>query len=90
LILLRRGRKAEALELAKGLEGGTNTLQDLAELHALAGDRDGAFAILERAFASRETGMAWMRVDSYLVSLHGDPRWNALLRKLNLADDQLK
>jgi tetratricopeptide (TPR) repeat protein len=90
LILLRRGRKAEALALAQQLEHGTNNLQDLAELYALADERDLAFATLDKSVARHETGIVWLKVDSYFANLHRDPRWAALLRKVNLADDQLK
>jgi hypothetical protein len=31
-----------------------------------------------------------LRKDPLLVNLEGDPRWNAFLRTMRLADDQLK
>jgi hypothetical protein len=31
-----------------------------------------------------------VRADTLLTNLHDDPRWDALLRSLGLADDQLK
>jgi len=89
-ILLRQGRKAEALRLAQPLEDSTNGLGFLSELYALAGETDRAFATLERAYALRQTGLPWLKVDVYYNSLHADPRWPVLLRKLGLADDQLK
>jgi len=31
-----------------------------------------------------------LRKDPLLTNLQGDPRWDAFLRKMGLADDQLK
>jgi hypothetical protein len=31
-----------------------------------------------------------MRCDPFLANLHEDPRWDVFLRKMGLADDQLK
>jgi hypothetical protein len=31
-----------------------------------------------------------LRKDPLLTNLHDDPRWNAFLRTMGLADDQLK
>ena len=36
--------------------------------------------------AQRDGGLAWTKVDPFLRSLHADPRWNPLLRKMGLAD----
>ena len=34
----------------------------------------------------RDGGLADMKLDPYLRSLHADPRWDAFLRKMGLAD----
>jgi hypothetical protein len=62
----------------------------IAEVHAYRGDKDRAFEWLERARQQRDAGLNFLRTDPFLANLHGDPRWNAFLRTIGLADDQLK
>jgi tetratricopeptide (TPR) repeat protein len=62
----------------------------IAEVYAYRGDKDRAFEWLERARRQRDPGLASLRKDPLLSNLHGDPRWNAFLRTMGLADDQLK
>jgi adenylate cyclase len=62
----------------------------IAEVHAYRGDKDRAFEWLERARRQRDGGLAGMRRDPLLANLKGDPRWNAFLHTIGLADDQLK
>jgi len=62
----------------------------IAEVHAYRGDKDRAFEWLERARRQRDGGLNFLRTDPFLANLHGDPRWNAFLRTIGLADDQLK
>jgi adenylate cyclase len=60
------------------------------EVYAYRGEKDRAFEWLERARRQRDGGLASLRKDPLLVNLQGDPRWNAFLHKMGLADDQLK
>jgi hypothetical protein len=62
----------------------------IAEVYAYRADKDRAFDWLERARRQRDSGLAGMRRDPLLANLHGDPRWDAFLHKMGLADDQLK
>ena len=62
----------------------------IAEAYALRGAQDEAFEWLEASYRERDTGMIWLKNDPFLKNLHADPRWSAMLRKMNLADDQLK
>jgi len=55
----------------------------LAAVHAALGDRDKAFEVLDRAVEERSTLLGFVKADPFLESLHGDPRWPALLRRLN-------
>ncbi|MBC7369156.1 MAG: TIR domain-containing protein [Undibacterium sp.] len=64
--------------------------QAFAWIHAALGDKDRAFAALEKARASRDPSMAWLRNEDSLAPLFSDPRWDALLRQMGLTDDQLK
>ena len=62
----------------------------IAEVHAYRGDKDKAFEWLERARRQHDGGLPSLRKDPLLTNLHDDPRWNAFLHTMGLADDQLK
>ena len=57
----------------------------IAAVHAWRGDTDAAFASLEHAYAVRDPGLGESVSYPWLRSLHGDPRWPALMRRLGLA-----
>jgi TolB-like protein/Flp pilus assembly protein TadD len=61
----------------------------IAEVHAWRGEPDEAFTWLEKAREQHDAGIPVLKCDPWLASLHADPRWEALLRKMNLADNQL-
>src|SRR5205809_947586 len=62
----------------------------IAEVYGYRNDKDHAFEWLERARRQRDAGLPGLRADTLLRNLHGDPRWDAFLRTMGLADDQLK
>jgi serine/threonine-protein kinase len=62
----------------------------IGEAYGYRDDKDHAFEWLERARRQRDAGMALLRPDTLLRNLHDDPRWDALLRTMGLADDQVK
>ena len=62
----------------------------IAEAYTAWGDRDSAFEWLDIAFRQRDGAMSSMKMRRSLEPLHSDPRWEVLLRKMKLADDQLK
>ena len=64
----------------------SNGAYQIAEVYARWGDKDAAFHWLDRAEQQRDGGMTLMKVDLLLKSLHGDPRFSALLRKMNLPE----
>ena len=57
-----------------------------AETFAWLGEKDQAFEWLERSYKQRDAGLSFFRNDVLLKSLHSDPRFNALLRKLKLPE----
>jgi adenylate cyclase len=69
---------------------GDTAAYQIAEVYGYRNDKDHAFEWLERARRQRDGGLAGLRADTLLPNLHDDPRWDALLRKMGLADDQLK
>jgi hypothetical protein len=56
----------------------------LAALSMDAGDKGRAFEYLSQAVEARSFGADWIKVNPGLDSLHSDPRWIAILRKMNL------
>ena len=56
----------------------------VAGLYALAGESDRAFQWLERAYDVRDPNMPHLAVVPHFDSLHDDPRFQDLLRRMNL------
>ena len=52
--------------------------------YAFRGQRDEAFAWLERAYAQRDGGLAQMKGDPLLKNLEADPRYTAFLKRMRL------
>ena len=69
---------------------GETAAYQIAEVYAYRNDKDRAFEWLERAHRQRDAGLPALRIDPLLSNLHKDPRWDAMLRKMGLADDQLR
>jgi TolB-like protein/DNA-binding winged helix-turn-helix (wHTH) protein len=57
---------------------------DLGPLYARLGENDQAFEWLEKDYQERAPYIAFMKVDPSLDSLHSDPRFQELLRRLGL------
>jgi adenylate cyclase len=69
---------------------GETAAYQIAEAYGYRNDKDHAFEWLERARRQRDAGLPGLREDTLLPTLHDDPRWNAFLHTMGLADDQLK
>jgi Tfp pilus assembly protein PilF len=59
----------------------------IARVYASARQNDQAFAWIERAEKQGDSGLAWVKTDVSMKLLRGDPRWAALLQRMNLADE---
>ncbi len=57
-----------------------------AEIFAQRGELDTALEWLERAYAQHDPGMQDLKPSRLFFPLHGHPRYEELLRKMNLAD----
>jgi tetratricopeptide (TPR) repeat protein len=57
---------------------------DFAVIHAGLGDKDRALARLERSLATRDPESMILPADPRLDSLHGDPRFGLLLRRMGV------
>jgi TolB-like protein/DNA-binding winged helix-turn-helix (wHTH) protein len=56
----------------------------IAQVYAFRKQSDEAFQWLDRAYAYHDDGLIETKVDPLLKNLHNDPRYTALLKKLNL------
>ena len=56
----------------------------IAYVYAFRKQSDEAFQWLDRAYAEHDDGLVMTKVDPLLKNLHNDPRYTALLKKLNL------
>jgi eukaryotic-like serine/threonine-protein kinase len=59
----------------------------MAVLNARLGDRDQAFAWLEKAYAQRDTDLQWLKVAPVWDNLRSDPRFQDLTRRLGFLPD---
>ena len=80
----RAGRTAEAREILARLSHPTADLYvsplSSAPIYCALGDRDGAFACINRSIAQDDEDVAYLGVDPRLR----DPRFEAVLKRLNL------
>jgi len=85
VIYARKGNRAassSAFQRARQIYGDAAHYQ-YAEVHAQLGEKEQAFAALDRAWEFRDPGLASMKSDRWLDPLRNDPRYAALLRKMN-------
>jgi len=75
----------QALEAAIA-EGAQGFASQIADVYAWRNQKDEAFAWLERAHEQHDGGLAELNTDVLLASLHDDPRFKALRRRINLPD----
>lgn len=85
LLASRTGDRAEAERQLAALNkqsGGTASYQN-AEIYTQLGDKDRAFAELDKAVQTKDSGLSYLKVDPFLDPIRGDPRYAALVRRLN-------
>ena len=83
--LLGRGEESSAaLAELKATCADLSAFQ-IAQVHAVRGETDDAFAWLERAYDQRDAGVSMVKACPWFDAIKGDPRWGAFLRKVGLA-----
>ena len=84
----KTGQSEKADEMLKELEMQSRTenkaLYSLAMNYAELGRSAEALAALEKCFETREHRMLWLAVEPRFANLHSEPRFQLLLRKMNL------
>lgn len=63
-----------------GLKGGAF---DIAAVYVALGDKDEAFRLLEKSVKERDSLLVFFKEDPTFDDLRSDPRWKALLRRMN-------
>jgi tetratricopeptide (TPR) repeat protein len=80
----RKDRAAADAALADLIANGRGQLDyQIAEVYAVRGETDKAFEWLQIAFDSHDSGMLALLVDPLLRDLRGDPRYKALVTRMN-------
>ena len=85
LLAARQGNKPASLrklERLRQLYGDAASTQ-LGEIYAQIGDREAALSALERAYEIKDAGLSTMLVDPWLDPVRNEPRFQAIVRKLN-------
>jgi TolB-like protein len=62
---------------------GAGSSYQYAEIYAQLGDRDHAFAELDAAAGWKDGGLNFLKFDPFFDPIRGDPRYAALIRRLN-------
>ncbi len=82
------GRRAEALtmlaEVEQRAKRGYVVPSVPVLVHVGLGQKAEALDALEKAYEERESWMAWLKVDPLLAPLRGEPRFQALVKKVGL------
>jgi len=85
ILFARQGNRAAsdtAIQQAQQVFGDAANYQ-YAEIYAQRGETDRAFAALDRAWEFRDPGLAWLKTDDLFAPIQADPRFAALLQKMN-------
>jgi TolB-like protein/Tfp pilus assembly protein PilF len=88
-VYARWGRRAEAQKVLDELQAESQhkyvSAYGVAKIHEGLGEKDQAFAWLERAITERDTNVISLKVDPEFDSLRSDPRFADLLRRIGLS-----
>ena len=82
-LAVRTGARAEAEEVLRGLQGSDFANFQIAEVLAQLGRTDEALAALEKAWTSRDSGLTTILVDPLLDPLRDDPRFEAIVERID-------
>jgi len=84
------GRRSEALALIREIEqkpvAGDSDKYYIASVYAYLGDKDEAFAWLEKSFQDRNNALSGMRIDPFVEPLWDDARFKDMLRRMGLPE----
>jgi hypothetical protein len=79
------GKRTEAKGILKALKPHHPDLR--AAAYVALGDNDEAFRLLFQKVENREETLYAIKTEPRFASLHSDPRWQELLRRMNFRQD---
>jgi len=82
------GRPADSDAALRQFESkyGAVSAYEIADVYAYRGQADAAFAWLDRAYRQHDADLQWVKNDTWMRGLHADPRYRALLARLDLPE----
>jgi adenylate cyclase len=83
---LHRTDEAEAVIARLQADHAGDQAMAIAEAYAYGGQKDQAFAWLDRAYAQKDINLYYIKGDPLLKKLVSDPRYKAFLHKMNLPE----
>lgn len=90
LIYWAMGRRTDSDAALSTLEGkfADDDPFNIASVHAYRGEADATFRWLDRAYKLHTGDMTFLKIRRQLLSLHDDPRYTKLLKKMKLDGDR--
>jgi tetratricopeptide (TPR) repeat protein len=87
-VYAKRDNREEAVKfLTKIIEESKKTYispSRIAPIYGFLGDSDQAFALLEKAYSEKDNYLTYIKIDPMYDPLRADPRFQALLKRMNL------
>jgi tetratricopeptide (TPR) repeat protein len=85
----RLGQREESQRELDALIANYSTIDayQIAEVYAVRQDKDRAFEWLQRGYEQHDGGLGMLKWDRFMGTLRDDPRYKAMLRKINLPVD---
>ncbi len=82
----KAGEREKAQAILKQLETGKGYVSpgELTVLYTALGEREKAFASLEKAYAAHDSQLMFLKIDPAFDPLRDDPRFQDLLRRVGL------
>jgi tetratricopeptide (TPR) repeat protein len=77
------GKQQEARQM---ISSARRSALNRAAVYVALGDKDEAIKVLEKAIEARDALLVFIKEEPSLESLHSDPRWKELLRRMNFPE----
>ena len=85
VVYARMGRRQAVLDILANTSN--RSAWELARLYTALGEPDKAFSILNESIDKHDVLLTNLKEDPSFDTLHSDPRWKLILRRLNFPDD---